>query len=511
MSLAREQSHRDCPKKQKGYFLTAPTVLSGMDLPLVSIIMPSYNHAQYVREALMSVADQTYPNIELIIIDDGSRDETPKIIKETVAEFTRDMRVDFRRQENAGLCTTLNRALELAKGEFVQFMASDDAYLPEKTARSVAALNVAVSKVAAVYCDGYIFDERSRRRAVFSDKYRVPIGKNLHRELLIANWIPAMGILYRRNVLNALGGFDSNLYFEDWDLLLRLTREHHIERIPEKLFLYRVHSANMTRDTAKMQETAAVLAKKHPDIAALHQLKSDLKNRSIGALLRHRRNFDLGFRMLGRRIFTSRGIQGESLPSATLSLARLLVGRVNSTTRAAIYRLAGLRLGAQSKVGGRLKIFGNRRNLEIGAGVIFEGDADFILPRGVGQGRIVIGDGCVIAQGALFHCMAGELVVCASSYVGRNVVLQSNGNLNIGSWTLIAANSGLYANNHMTSGGDEPVWNQGNSFVGIDIGQDCWIGHGAVIVDGAVLGDSCIVGPNQVVRGFHKTRSRLIK
>lgn len=499
------------PQDPKGVSLIYANLPSGSNLPLVTIIMPSYNHAQYVREALKSVAAQTYPNIELIIIDDGSRDETPRIIKEALTEFTRDMRIEFRRQENAGLCTTLNRALDLALGEFVQFLASDDTYLPEKTALSVEALRAAALDVAAIYCDGYIMDERSRRRAVFSEKYRVPIGKNVHRELLIANWIPAMGILYRRDILVALGGFDKNLMFEDWDLLLRLTHTHRVGRIPDRLFLYRVHSTSMTRDTAMMQKTTADLVRKHPDLSAFHRLKSDLRRNPVTALWRHRANSDMVFRVLARRTFTNRGIQGETFLGAVRNLSRMMTVRATATLRGALHRLAGVQLGRRGEVRGRLRWQGNLRNLTIGDDVIFEGDAEFILPRGVGQGRIVIGNGSIIAHGALFHCMTGELTLGSSSYVGRNAVLQSNGDLSIGAWTVIAANAGLYASNHVISDKDQPNWApQGNSFSGITLGENCRIGHGGVVVDGTKLGAGSIVEPNRVARGVHAPGSQVI-
>ena len=82
-----------------------------VDTPLVSVIISSYNHAQYVREALMSVQAQTYPNIELIIIDDGSTDETAQIIEQTLFTFDRDLHVVFECQQNVGICSTLNHAL----------------------------------------------------------------------------------------------------------------------------------------------------------------------------------------------------------------------------------------------------------------------------------------------------------------------------------------------------------------------------------------------------------------
>ena len=481
-----------------------------VDIPLVSVIISSYNHAQYVREALMSVQAQTYPNIELIIIDDGSTDETAQIIEQTLSTFDRDLHVVFECQQNVGICSTLNHALVLCKGTYVQFLASDDAYLPEKTERSVAALRSSDYDVAAVYCDGFLIDERSRRRGIFSNKYRVPLGRDTHRELLISNWLPAMGILYRFDVLVALGGFDPELKFEDWDLLLRLTKGHRIERIPDKLFLYRVHPSNITKNVALMEETTTAIARKHPDMWAYRELKLDYAKHPFRALLRHRKNFDLAARSISRKVFTRHGIQGMAYVGAGMQRIDMFICDFATVLRAALSRLAGLKLGKGCRLHGRLRTRGNRRNLKIGANVIFEGDVEFILPRGVGQGSIVIGDSCVIAQGALFNCMASDLFLGPSSYVGRNVVLQSNGDLRIGAWTLIAANSGLYASNHVTPEKDQPIWTQGNSFTGITIGQNCWIGHGVVVVDGVNLGENSIVGPNTVVRGVHGPSSRLL-
>jgi acetyltransferase-like isoleucine patch superfamily enzyme len=259
-----------------------------------------------------------------------------------------------------------------------------------------------------------------------------------------------------------------------------------------------------------MEETTAAIARKHPDMWAYRELKLDYAKHPFRALLRHRKNFDLVARSISRKVFTRHGIQGVTYVGAGMQRIGMFTCDFATVLRAALSRLAGLKLGKGCRLHGRLRTRGNYRNLKIGEGVIFEGDAEFILPRGVGQGRIVIGDSCVIAQGALFHCMAGDLVLGPSSYVGRNVVLQSNGDLRIGAWTLIAANAGLYASNHVTSGKDQPIWTQGNSFTGITIGQNCWIGHGGVVVDGVELGDNSIVGPNIVARGVHGHNSRLL-
>jgi glycosyltransferase involved in cell wall biosynthesis len=470
--------------------------------PLVSIIMPAYNHADYVMEALASVASQTYQNVELIVIDDGSTDTTAQVISDALKDLRRDMRVEFRSQENAGVCITLNRALALAKGTYVQFLASDDVYLPEKTARSVDAFRSYAGDVAAVYSDGYIIDAQSRRQGLFSDQNRVPMGRNVHRELILSNWIPALGILYRRDVLDQLGGFDPNLGYEDWDFLLRLTKTHRIERIPDKLFLYRRHATNMSKDSRIMNATSTALGKKHDEMATFRQLKLAFKKNPVLGMVSSFSNIDLVLRFLSRKIFTNHGIQQVGMLAAILQFTQLAAHGALLRLSAILYVLIGFRFGKRCKFGGRLKAEGNRRNLEIGNDVVFKGDAQFILPRGYGQGRVVIGDGCVISHGALFDCVGGDLTIGPSSFVGRNVVMQSCGDLSIGAGTNISSNVGLYASNYApTETNDDLSCVRGNMFAGIRIGQHCSIGHGAVIVDGAELGDQSIVNPNVMVRG----------
>ncbi|MDR2407780.1 MAG: glycosyltransferase family 2 protein, partial [Bacteroidales bacterium] len=117
--------------------------LSAMDqLPLVSVIIPAYNHEKYVQETITSIIEQTYKNIELIIINDGSKDATWQRILEMQdvckARFTR---VDFSTQENSGTCITLNRLIEKTHGEYVYLIASDDKAAPEAIEKEYAFLS----------------------------------------------------------------------------------------------------------------------------------------------------------------------------------------------------------------------------------------------------------------------------------------------------------------------------------------------------------------------------------
>src|SRR5256885_11934472 len=140
MRVLQDVQSMQPPKKQAGEKRAGP----GTTQPLVSIVIPAYNHAPYLPETIESVLRQTYQNWELLIIDDGSTDATPEIVQRYS-----DARIRPYRQENHGLSATVNRGIELAHGEYFAFLPSDDLYEPDKLAIQVPVLeeNPAVGAV----------------------------------------------------------------------------------------------------------------------------------------------------------------------------------------------------------------------------------------------------------------------------------------------------------------------------------------------------------------------------
>ncbi len=129
-----------------------------MNKGLVSIIIPTYNRANLVIRAIESALNQTYRNIELIVIDDGSKDQTPQIISQI-----KDPRIRYiRYEENRGASHARNVGLSLAKGEFISFLDSDDEFLPQKIEKQLEAFEKS-ENVGAVYCDTYLLFENKRR------------------------------------------------------------------------------------------------------------------------------------------------------------------------------------------------------------------------------------------------------------------------------------------------------------------------------------------------------------
>ena len=144
---------------------------------LVSVIIPAYNHEQYVQETIQSIIDQTYNKIELIVINDGSKDSTWQKINEMKdACEARFQRVVFQTQENAGTCITLNRLVSQARGEFIYLIASDDAAFPEAIQTEYEFLSKSPDYSLAVG-NSFIMDEHGQRCSVDAMQTAVPLGE----------------------------------------------------------------------------------------------------------------------------------------------------------------------------------------------------------------------------------------------------------------------------------------------------------------------------------------------
>jgi len=213
---------------------------------LVSVIMPSYNHRQFVLQAIDSVLDQDWPEIDLLVIDDGSPDGSAELI----ADHHRSHGgYRFVSRENKGLVATLNEAIGLAKGEAVCILASDDYLPPGSLSRRARILQQAPESVA-VFGDGFkvygtrqsserIMDER--RRGLFDLKDPIPEfikGVNLPIHLMMA----------RRAELVKLGGFDPRYRrCEDLEIQLRLFLAGPVRFVDHPVYCYRTHETNTSR------------------------------------------------------------------------------------------------------------------------------------------------------------------------------------------------------------------------------------------------------------------------
>jgi len=215
--------------------------ISKTEIPIVSVLLPVFNGSEYLRESIESILDQTYTDFELILIDDGSTDDSPEIMR----QFD-DPRIRQYQQENVGLAKTLNRGIELSRGEFIARQDQDDVSLPERLLKQVDFLesnqNCALVGSWAEILDGSNRTERYHKHPTNSS--------TLKFELLFNNPFVHSSIMIRKGVLERLGGYCTDPKYqppEDYDLWARIARHYEIANIPEVLLLYREVPQSMSR------------------------------------------------------------------------------------------------------------------------------------------------------------------------------------------------------------------------------------------------------------------------
>jgi len=217
--------------------------------PLVSVIVPSYNHASYIEECILSIVNQTYKNIEIIVVDDGSRDRSREILEELQKRW--GFRLEF--QTNQGLSKTLNKTLRSAKGKYINCVASDDFMELDKIERQVAYLENH-PECSLVFGNVRMVDAQSRimEGLTVIDPVRDPIESVKFESLLERNCIPAASEMFTKEIWEKCGGFNENTVVEDFDFCLKVAYKSKIAYIDECFANYRWHGQNVTVHTLKM-------------------------------------------------------------------------------------------------------------------------------------------------------------------------------------------------------------------------------------------------------------------
>jgi glycosyltransferase involved in cell wall biosynthesis len=207
-------------------------------VPRVSVIVPTFNRAQFIADAIESVLSQSYRDFELIVVDDGSTDRTGEIVSSI-----HDPRLIFIRQENRGRSHARNAALNIAQGELVAFLDSDDLYLPGKLEMQVAYMErhpeAGMIYTSARCIDQHGADLPARYRATHSGK----IYKHIAFFRPVTITLPT--VMVRRSLLTKVGGFDEHMSrFEDTDMWRRLSKEISIHAIDVDTCKLRTHASN---------------------------------------------------------------------------------------------------------------------------------------------------------------------------------------------------------------------------------------------------------------------------
>lgn len=209
--------------------------------PLVSVVIATYNMGQYLPQAVNSILQQTWKNLEVIVVDDGSTDNTP----EAMLNYSKDSRVNYIRNENQGQPKAKNCGIKNTKGDFIAFCDADDFWEANKLEIQMPLF--ANPLVGVVYSEVSFIDEHNRRYV--KEDHEVRHSGKITNQMLIENFVPFGTSIIRRKCIEQNGIFDEEFRMGiDWDLWLRYSLSWEFMYAPAKTYVYRVWSGQMSNN-----------------------------------------------------------------------------------------------------------------------------------------------------------------------------------------------------------------------------------------------------------------------
>ena len=218
-----------------------------MRLPLVSVIVPNYNYGRYLGGAIESVLAQSYPETEIIVVDDGSTDDSLNVLHRY------EGRLRWMRQERQGVSTARNRGAQESRGELLAFLDADDLWHPKKLERQVERLT-ADNGLGLIHCGETVIDDHGRTLVVRCEGGEGWVAEALLRYQRIVVFGPGSPSLIPRRIFEEIGGFDARLTtFADWDLAYRIACRYRIGCVRGPLVTIRSHGTSMQRNVLAME------------------------------------------------------------------------------------------------------------------------------------------------------------------------------------------------------------------------------------------------------------------
>lgn len=217
-----------------------------MSFPRVTVICLCFNQARFVRESIDSVLAQTHPDVELIVVDDASTDNSLAVIRQCLVSHPEIKLIAL--PKNSGNCRAFNTALAQASGDYVIDLAADDMLLPDRISKGVRALTDAGENFGVNFTDADWMSEGGQTIYRHSERFphaTIPQG-NVYKYLIERFFICSPTMMFRRTVVESLGGYDESLTYEDFDFWIRSSRNFFYCYTPEPLVRKRVVRNSMS-------------------------------------------------------------------------------------------------------------------------------------------------------------------------------------------------------------------------------------------------------------------------
>jgi glycosyltransferase involved in cell wall biosynthesis len=263
-------------------------------MPQVSVIIPTYNRAGFLGGAIKSVLDQSFKDLEIIVVDDCSGDNTTALMETLRRAEIRYLRHDRR----LGSAAARNTGIHHSRGEYVAFLDDDDEWYPEKLGRQMSALLASPPDVGGIYTGYFVVDRNDgqvRGQIVPTER------GDLYEALLAGNCIgSSSAMLLRRSCFDKVGIFDERLpSFQDYDLWLRIARKYQFDCIRQPLLKYFVHGDKIWTDPQALVQGLELMLRKYGHAAAFRK-KCGAYYLALGTQYCENNRFDAGRKALSR-------------------------------------------------------------------------------------------------------------------------------------------------------------------------------------------------------------------
>ncbi len=269
-----------------------------MSEPIVSVIIPTHNRKHLLNRAVASVIHQTYSNLEIIIVDDGSTDGTGE---ESLG--IKDPRIRFLRNETArGANYSRNLGIRASKGDLLCLLDDDDEWLPMKLERQVRKLHESPGTVGLIYCGYYTVSEDGK---ILAERHPAARG-NVHRDLLGLCLFGALTVLVKKEHLLTAGLYDEKLRScQDWDMWIRVSKLCEVDFVPETLAKYYVHGTQISTDLNKVIDGRLGIYKKNQSELVPFPWVESKHLEHIGALYLLNNNRSEGLKFLMKSVVSN--------------------------------------------------------------------------------------------------------------------------------------------------------------------------------------------------------------
>lgn len=246
--------------------------------PLVSIVLPTYNRAHTIHKSVESLLTQTYQDIEIIVVDDGSTDNTQQIINDLQEQ---DPRIRYLKQPHQkGANTARNRGVREAKGEYIAFQDSDDHWLPHKLAAQMDAIQI--TGVKAAFTAFWKIQGQKKIQIPKKNRGIKPGTHSFHKELLKGNFIALPTFVVEKGLVQQAGEFDEKLpRLQDWEMFLRLSRLTDFIYINQPMLNAYIGSDNITSKKHLYRKSLEFIIKKHRDDFEAHPVALAIQNANL--------------------------------------------------------------------------------------------------------------------------------------------------------------------------------------------------------------------------------------